>query len=188
MKTGIVIILAIVVVLAGWWLGSSEDRPDRSYTTYKTYLPDATITDPAAVFQKAFWKRPTSEDQITHAERREWADKDGLSKWQWFISLKPSPAIVDYLITQNAFSLTAAPSSGGRQHAEAPEWFPTEAPQTFTNATGTFTILWDKKTNLLHATDSGTGFRPGAPAPIQAITATQPRPPGRLPTTPPPKP
>jgi hypothetical protein len=137
------------------------------------------------VFQKAFWKRPTPEDQILHAERREWQDKDGLSKWQWFIAVKPSPALVDHLITDNAFMLTAS-RSGGRQHAEVPEWFPTEAPQVLTNPSGSFRILWDKKANLLHATDSGSGFGPGAPEPARVVTVTQPE--GRLPTTPPPRP
>jgi hypothetical protein len=180
-----VLLISSFVILAAWWLGTPENRSDRSDQTDPSDHT-ATIQDKAAIFQKAFWKRPSTEDHILHAERREWSDHNGLSKWQWFISLKPSPAIVDYLITQNAFSLTAAPRSGGRQHAEAPEWFPAEAPQTFTNSTGTFTLLWDPKANLLHATDRGSGFRPGAPEPARAITATQPQ--GRLPLTPPPRP
>ncbi len=192
MKTFILIALAAVAAALGWWLAPPENRSDRSMTASRTDLPDATITDPAVVFQKAFWKRPSAEDRILHAERREWADENGLSKWQWFISVKPSPALVAHLITQNAFALTAAPGGSGPQHAEAPEWFPNSAAgaEVFTSATGTFTILWDKPRNLLHATDRGSGFRPGAPAPAPAPTPalTVAPPQGRLPTTPPPRP
>lgn len=186
MKRLLISLTALIVAAVGWHLASPKseksdlsDSPDHSFPK-----PTSTFTDPALVFQKAFWKRPTAEDEILHAERREWQDKDGLSKWQWFIAVKPSPALVDHLITDNAFMLT--PRSGGYENAEAPKWFPTEAPQTFANPNGTFCILWDKEANLLHATDSGNGFRPGAPEPVRAITATQPE--GRLPTTPPPKP
>ena len=87
-----------------------------------------------------------------------------------------------------AFMLTPS-RSGGHEHPEAPEWFPktpTEATQTLTNATGSFKVLWDKERNLLHASDSGSGFRPGAPEPAQPVVQNTPS--GRLPTTPPPKP
>lgn len=188
MKRLLIPLTALIVTAVGWYLASPENEPDRSHEAHvphESTPPTNTVTDPALVFQKAFWKRPTAEDQILHAERREWQDKDGLSKWQWFIAVKPSPALVDHLITDNAFML--APRSGRPEHADdTPKWFPTEAPQTFANTSGTFQILWDKEKNLLHATDSGSGFRPGAPEPAKAITAAQPE--GRLPTTPPPKP
>ncbi len=188
MKRLLILLTALILAVVGWYLASPENESDSSQGTHAAHEsqpPTSTVTDPALVFQKAFWKRPTPEDQILHAERREWQDKDGLSKWEWFIAVKPSPALVDHLITNNAFMLTAS-RSGGREHAEAPEWFLTEAPQTFANPNGTFQILWDKEKTLLHATDSGSGFRPGAPEPAKAITAAQPE--GRLPTTPPPKP
>lgn len=188
MKRLLILPTILIVTAIGWRFGSPKadlsghaDKSDLS----ESPKPTSTVTDPAIVFQKAFWKRPTTEDQILHAERREWQDKDGLSKWEWFIAVKPSPALVDHLISNNAFMLIAN-RSGGREHTEAPEWFPSEAPQTFANSTGTFRILWDNEANLLHATDSGSGFRPGAPEPARAITAAQPE--GRLPTTPPPKP
>jgi len=186
MKALLILFTIAVLAVIGWRLASPKADPtDLSDLSDQKVPPNSTVTDPAAVFQKAFWKRPTSEDSILHAERREWQDKDGLSKWQWFIAVKPSPALVDHLIINNAFML-AASRSGGRQHAEAPEWFSTEAPQTFTNPSGTFRILWDKENNLLHATDSGSGFRPGAPEPARAVTTIQPA--GRLSTTPPPRP
>lgn len=188
MKRLLILPTVLFVTAIGWRLAAPKSdlrEPGQAESSAKAEPPTSTITDPALVFQKAFWKRPTPEDQILNAERREWQDKDGLSKWEWFIAVKPSPALVDHLITDNAFMLTASRSIG-RAHAEAPEWFPAEAPQSFANPTGTFRILWNKEKNLLHATDSGSGFRPGAPEPAKAITAAQPE--GRLPTTPPPKP
>jgi len=188
MKRLLIILTALILAAVGWHLaGRSGILPDRRVSGILTEpaAPTSTVRDPALVFQKAFWKRPTPEDQILHAERREWQDKDGLSKWQWFIAVKPSPALVDHLITDNAFMLTLR--SGRREQADnPPKWFPNEAPQNFANPNGTFQILWDKESNLLHATDSGSGFRPGALEPARAITAAQPE--GRLPTTPPPKP
>ncbi len=188
MKRLLLLLPVLIVAALGWHLASPKadlTYPSDLSDVPKQPPPTSTVTDPAEVFQKAFWKRPTPEDQILHAERREWQDKDGLSKWQWFIAVKPSPALVDHLITDNAFMLTLR--SGRREQADnPPKWFPNEAPQTFANPNGTFQILWDKESNLLHATDSGSGFRPGALEPARAIPAAQPE--GRLPTTPPPKP
>lgn len=44
--------------------------------------PTTTLSDPVAVFQRAFWKRPAADDKILHAERREWSGADGVQKWQ----------------------------------------------------------------------------------------------------------
>lgn len=188
MKTSIFITVVVVLVTLGWWLASSEDRSKRSYETRTSHPPTTTLTDPASVFQKAFWKRPTPEDQILHAERREWKGKDGVSKWQWFIAVKPSPSLVNHLIADNAFMLTAVPVSDISEQTAAPKWFPPpkETAVVLTNTTGTFRLFWDKENNLLHATDSGSGFGPGAPEPARVVTVTQPE--GRLPTTPPPRP
>jgi hypothetical protein len=185
MKRLLLILPALIVAALGWYLASPKADPSERSPVSKLAPPTSTVTDPAQVFQKAFWKRPTAEDQILHAERREWQDKDGLSKWQWFIAVKPSPALVDHLITDNAFMLVKAAKP---LPTDLPEWFqpPAEAVTTYTNPNGTFHILWDKEKNLLQATDSGSGFRPGAPEPARAITTSQPE--GRLPTTPPPRP
>ena len=134
MKRLLIPLTALIVAAVGWHLASPKsEKPALSDSPDHTFQkPTSTVTDPALVFQKAFWKRPSPEDQILHAERREWQDKDGLSKWQWFIAVKPSPALVDHLITDNAFML--APRSGRREHADdPPKWFPTEAPQTVAN-------------------------------------------------------
>ncbi|MFT5191293.1 MAG: hypothetical protein ACI9DF_006049 [Verrucomicrobiales bacterium] len=54
-----------------------------------------TVADEAAieVFQRAFWKRPTSEDKILHAERREWTGDDGQLQWHWFLVVELSPEL-----------------------------------------------------------------------------------------------
>jgi hypothetical protein len=189
MKTGLCIIAAALIAALGWHFAGSENPSDHSDPSDRSDRPHpaALRTDPATVFEKAFWKRPSNDDRILHAERREWKDASGISKWQWFITVEPSKALLDHLITQNAFSLT--PAKNTQITPEAPKWFPSSKAsfEAFTNASGTFTIFWDKARNILHATDSGRGFRPGAPAPSSAPLASQ-QPAGRLPSTPPPKP
>lgn len=186
MKALVFIATALAVGFIGWRMASPEKTSDRSHTTSLTYNsppPTTTLTDPTEVFQKAFWKHPTPEDDILRAERKEWADNNGLSKWQWFLSVKPSAALVEHLITQNAFMLRRS-----EPPSKLPEGFPESAKgyEAYTNASGAFLILWDKEENLLHATDSGSGFRPGAPEPVKAVVTTPPE--GRLPVTPPPNP
>ncbi len=184
MKAFLVISAVLIVGLIGWRMASPEKTSDRSHTTSLTYNsppPTTTNTNPTEVFQKAFWKQPTPEDEILRAERKEWADNSGLSKWQWFLSVKPSAALVEHLITQNAFMLRRS-----EPPSKLPEGFPESAKgyETYSNASGAFWILWNKEENLLHATDSGSGFRPGAPEPVKAVVSTPPE--GRLPVTPPP--
>ena len=186
MKTILVIMAAALLAALSWHFASSENLTDRSDPSDRQH-PAALSMDPAVVFEKAFGKRPSNDDQILHAERLEWKDASGISKWQWFITVEPSKALLDHLITQNAFSLT--PVKNTKNNPEAPKWFPGSKAsfEAFTNSSGTFTVFWDKARNLLHATDSGRGFRPGAPQPLTAPIASQ-QPQGRLPSTPPPKP
>lgn len=164
--------------------------------------PDTTSTDNAAVFQKAFWRRPGEDDRILHAERREWRDGEGVSQWQWFLAVEPSPALVKHLREDNAFGLApdksgSAPDAGpaGSFH-QAPAWFPAAADgfDVFHSPSGGLRLLFSKSANQLYATDSGHGFRPGAAGPASATEARS-RPvsgPGttlrRLPDSPPPNP
>jgi hypothetical protein len=189
MKTTLVIMAAALIAALSWHFASSENHSDRSDPSDLSDAshPAALATDPATVFQKAFWKRPSNDDHILQAERREWKDASGISKWQWFITVEPSKALLDHLITQNAFSLT--PAKNTKITPEAPKWFPGSKAsfEAFTNASGTFTVFWDKARNLLHATDSGRGFRPGAHTPSsEPLVAGQPQ--GRLPSQSPPRP
>ncbi|MFN0080480.1 MAG: hypothetical protein ACKVY0_28775 [Prosthecobacter sp.] len=181
------------VAFTGWWLASPKNRPDSPNEAYPTQTsqppPTSTLTDATEVFQKAFWKRPTDQDRILHAERREWADAQGLKKWQWFIEVEPSPDLVRHLITDNAFSLSQARGGWRKPAAGLPAWFaqPSTSQQVLANSSGSFTLIYDKEANRIRATDSGGGFRPGAPEqPAQASTASVA--PGRLPLTSPPNP
>lgn len=193
MKVLLLIASVAAVAFLGWWLASPETRSDRSYETYSPHAsqppPTSTLNDATEVFQKAFWKRPTADDRILHAQRREWADAQGLKKWQWFIEVEPSADLVRHLITDNAFSLAQTRSGWRKPAADLPAWFaqPSEGQQVLANQSGSFTLIYDKEANRLLATDSGGGFRPGAPerpspAPAPSVAA------GRLPLTSPPNP
>ena len=171
-----------------------------AYTTYRSNTsyhpaanlsspnpPTATLTDPVAVFQKAFWKRPTGDDEITHAERHEWSDAEGVTKWQWFIEVKASPDLVKYLQQENAFGLI--PAASAQLLEERPGWFrfdPGEV-SVMKSPRGRMQLIFSTKNNTLYATDSGAGFQRGAPEPAAAATAAVP-PAGRLPNTSPPTP
>lgn len=143
--------------------------------------------DPVKIFQRAFWASPTSEDKILHAERREWADQAGISRWQWFLVVDASPGLRHRLREENAFGLSAAPAPPPRD-PEAPLWFTfdPEAVDAFHNPRSHMQILYSKTGSTLFATDSGDGFRPGAPEPN--AKATGPSSAGRFPSTPPPRP
>jgi hypothetical protein len=83
--------------------------------------PTKIENDPVKIFQRAFWANPTSEDKILHAERREWSGADGLEKWEWFLVVEPSPALLKRLRDDNAFGLIPAASAAAT--ANAPGWF-----------------------------------------------------------------
>ena len=189
MKTLVVIAAPVVLAFIGWRMAAPRSTVilpvARSARTLPTAPPTATNTDPAEVFQRAFWKRPAADDRILHAERREWADSKGLQQWQWFIAVQPSLALVKHLRDDNAFSLvTGVPSKSVEQ---APDWFITSTASTQMHSPkGNMRLLFDDKTNTLYATDSGGGFKPGAPEPGKATPQTTAD--GRLPTSPPPKP
>lgn len=197
MKPLLILLSALLLTAIGWWLGSPAQTHSATTLTQTAsrdpHSPTNTINDPVSVFQSAFWKRPTSEDEILNAERREWRDGGDISQWQWFISVRPSPPLVAHLITDNAFALSPSQNGRPRQPKNAPNWFPKEADtdaQVFTGNSGAFTLIWDKANNLLHATGSGGGFHRGASEPTRQppVASADPQSVGRLPTTPPPKP
>lgn len=186
-------ILTTVLAWLGFHFAAPSTGPAPS-TAPASMLPKPgpvmkVTTDAAEVFQKGFWKRPTAADHILHAERREWQDKGGVNRWQWFIVVEPSPELVRHLITDNAFSLTASSQPIATESSNAPAWFPKRdaADQVLVNPGRTFVIHWNPAANRLTATDAGGGFRAGAPEvskPPQPLAATE----GRLPRTPPPNP
>jgi hypothetical protein len=185
MKTWFVI-SAIIVGAVGWYLAGST----RSIMVANTAAvlaavpPDVTQTDPVKVFQQAFWKRPTEDDQILHAERREWLDRHGVSRWQWFIAVKPGPALIKHLREDNAFGLQKV-----RQPVAAvgaPAWFVSAMPdEVLGSPTSCLTLAFDPS-GVVYATDQGGGFRAGADAPGTTHAPYSSVSGGRLPVTMPP--
>ncbi len=175
MKRTLIIFALLLSALAGWqWLTPSAPAEAESGESARHGPP------PEIVFQKAFWRRPGPQDEILHAERCE--QQDG--SWQWFIQVRPSPALVKHLITENAFGLNSKASAVNIN--DAPAWFPV-LKQAQCSPTSHFCLHFDREANLLTATDSGGGFRPGAPEPKIVSQASETAA-GRLPRHMPPNP
>jgi hypothetical protein len=163
-----------------------EVQADQSSPTdhpHQTDPPTTVEKDPTEIFQKAFWKRPTADDKIHHAERREWSDSEGVQRWQWFIVVEPSAALLKHLREDNAFSLT--PAASFLTTAEAPPWFKL-SPGEFEllhDPHGNMRLYFSKSRPLLLATDSGGGFYP-AVTPTEKPVPTGQQPTGRIPLSP----
>lgn len=182
-------ILVPLLAASGWLVWRAEDAvqqpaADSTGIVWKGAPPTLTLTDAEEIFKKAFWRRPAPADQIQHAERHEWRDADGLERWQWFLVVRASPGLIQYLRDDNAFGLV--PASAVPVISEAPAWFrfkPEDVTVLQASHAG-MRLMFSKTDNTLYATDSGRGFTKGAPAPIKPIQ--QAPAPGRLPTTLPP--
>ena len=182
--------LAAGLAWAGFRLAGPEDRrlsADAINGTKSWVPPASTLTDADEVFKSAMWRRPSPEDNILHAERREWRDANGVSRWQWFLEVHPSAELVKHLREDNAFGLVPGKQEPRPDHA--PEWYDPKAGDfdTMTSAMTGMSLMFNKNRNLLYATAAGGGFRPGAPEPLapppQPQVAT-----GRFPLNPPPNP
>ena len=127
-------------------------------------------TNPADVFSRALWRRPSAGDNILHAERREWTEgsADGPAHWQWFLDVEASPELLTWLKEKNPFSLRPA----DKVNPEAPPaWWPEDLSAweiRSGGAGGGFTLLFSRNSHRLCATDSGSGFTPAAPVPGSA--------------------
>lgn len=183
----------VVAVLALGWLTVSWLSPRApsaapvkpSDIAWRQGKPSTTVTDAEEIFKRALWRRPSKDDQILHAERHEWRDADGLQRWQWFLVVKASPELIKYLRDDNAFGLM--PASAVPVISEAPAWFrfkPEDVTVLQAPHAG-MRLMFSKSDNTLYATDSGRGFTKGAPEPAPATQGAQP--PGRIPSSPPPK-
>ena len=164
----------VVPLLAaiGWlaWRAVDAGRPaavDSAPIAWKSAPPTLTLNDAEEIFKKAFWRRPSPADQIQHAERYEWRDADGLERWQWFLVVKASPELIQYLRDDNAFGLV--PASAAPVISEAPAWFrfkPDDFAVLQASQAG-MRLMFSKSDNTLYATDSGRGFTKGAMVPAK---------------------
>lgn len=185
------LILVPLLAVIGWlaWRAVDAVRPaavDSAPIVWKGAPPTLTLNDAEEIFKKAFWRRPSPADQIQHAERHEWRDADGLERWQWFLVVSASPELIKYLRDDNAFGLV--PASAVPVISEAPAWFRFN-PEDFTVLQASHAgmrLMFSKSDNTLYATDSGRGFTKGAPEPPPATQGAQA--PGRIPSSPPPRP
>ena len=183
-------ILSLVAVLLLLWLGWHWMR-GRLVQHVDQPSPEGAVSgansvqnDPVKIFQRAFWASPTSEDTILHAERREWSDGEGILKWEWFLVVEPSPALLKRLRDDNVFGLV--PVTSAAAIGNAPGWFrfDTGEVSVLKSPHGRLQLIFSRNYRTLYATDSGRGFTKGAPEP--ARQAAPPTASGRLPTTPPP--
>ena len=180
--------ILIGLAILGWlvWLGLGWSRlavaPEP--IAWQNGPPTLTVTDGEEIFKKAFWRQPAVGDEILHAERHEWSDAGGLLRWQWFLVVKASPALIKYLRDDNAFGL--APGATGDAVAEAPSWFKYDDDEvtTLMGPGSGLRLMFSKSGNRLYATAAGRGFTRGAPEPEPPVQGAPE--PGRLPTTSPP--
>jgi hypothetical protein len=194
MRRRVVIVVTLLAVLLLWlvwrWQDGRRKPPveQPSLEAPKVDPPTKVESDPVKVFQRAFWASPTDDDEILHAERREWSDTQGVRKWQWFLVVEPSAALLKRLRDDNAFGL--APASSAADIADAPKWFAFDAKESVVmkSPSSEMQLIFSKGGKVLHATDSGLGFRPGAPEPAKQAPPSSAPTPGRLPSTPPPTP
>lgn len=186
----LLIIATVVLVTAAlvWQLlpGQKPAATKEAPVAMTGPAPDVKTVDPVAVFQRAFWKRPTEADRILNAERREWQDEGAISRWQWFLEVEPSPALVSYLREDNTFRLSE--KKAAKIPPGAPEWFirDLQGAHVMVARKGGMQLIFMPGNAKLYAMDSGGGFQAGAPEKESATPAGTPVA-NRLPTSPPPQ-
>ncbi|WP_438481279.1 hypothetical protein [Oleiharenicola lentus] len=142
-------------------------------TVSPTAVPGETLTvskEEVEIFRRAFWWHPSKGDKILHAERREWSEANAsVTRWQWFIKIRPSSELLRDLRRAETFGLTEVDKPKPWSQVAPlplPTWFP-QAPDTpfeiLQTASGEFTVLYRPSDNTLYATDHGRGFAPAAP-------------------------
>ena len=143
-------------------LPAPEERP--AGVPAPAVLPEtlARTVDFDAVFGRALWRRPQPDDVIKNAERRDWSDAEGVTRWDWFLEVQPGPALQEWLDT-NPFSLhkSEAPQPViPPAEAPRPEWFPKDAAafDVFVSSSSSFLILREPVTRKVYLSDSGGGL------------------------------
>lgn len=160
-----------VALLAGlaWWLGPrTADRPaapapapplpQRDGTFLQTGFP------PEEIFRRTLWRHPAADDRILNAQRREWSDEAGVTRWDVHLALQPGQETARWLAT-NPFGLS--PSAPPRPATSAPAWFPAATTGMEVRATsdGGLLMITDPPTGRLFIASSGQGFRRAVPDP-----------------------
>lgn len=187
-KTLIIIILLLIfgVGLVWRWVAPADRAAleNEPKIAWEGRAPDSVVLDPTEIFKRAFWRMPSAGDQILKAERHEWSDSEGVTKWQWFLAVDASPELIKYLRDDNAFGLMSVEFA--KVPAEKPAWFqfPAEDFSVLRSSQSEMQLIFSKKGSKLYACASGRGFTRGAPE-REPEPATQ-VPAGRLPKTPPP--
>lgn len=148
--------------------------------------PTRTLTDGNEIFHKGFWRRPYAEDEVLHGERHEWSDAQGLVKWEWFLMVKASPALLKDLLDDRFFRLM--PVSSLARPPQAPPWFDFVPGEVYVlqSRSSRLRLIIRNSDQMLYATDSGQGFAKGAVLPDPPMPAFPV--PGRLPKGSPPGP
>ena len=180
----VLISVRVLLLVAGAWFTFQAMRPAPSAQAVsgealqKNFPPDV-------VFARAFWRSPAADDRILHAERLEWSDAEGVTRWQAFLAVAPGPALKEWL-GSNPFSLVPAPDLE-LNIPNSPAWFPKNTAQ-FTIQKGLFgqmVMLTASGGSPVYLTDQGKGF--ARPATTQTPQSTpSEKIPNRLPNAPPP--
>jgi hypothetical protein len=122
-----------------------------------------TTNDSILVFQKAFWRYPQAEDEILHAERREWSNpKEGVKKWQWFLMIRPGPELRAWLESNPFLLASVSPPKPITGFAPSPTWFKTAGDSALRHQSNHehFTISFSPDYQVVYATDAGFGLDP----------------------------
>ncbi len=153
--------LVALVLAVAWWPRS--DAPETAPADPPDVKPGwsvSVVTDPGEVFRRALWRRPAEDDRIVHAERVEWSEPGaGVAKWQWHLVVEPGPALKEWLVEQNAFSLQLAADPSAAP-VRRPAWFPASVPGAKVLRRDNLTVMLSADGQRLYASDTGHGFAP----------------------------
>jgi hypothetical protein len=127
---------------------------------------------PELVFARVFWRRPDAGDRILHAERREWSDGDGVTRWQVFLAVEPGPALAEWLAT-NPFSLVTV-TALERDIPDPPPWFPKPAAAGLLQQSpvGNLVVMTASGGRTVFVSDHDRGF--SRPVPVPAPGESRP--------------
>ena len=164
----VLILMGLGVAWFVWRVPAPTAPLEETPIVWRDGPPNLLSRDAEEIFKKALWRRPSPEDEILHAERHEWSDDEGVSRWQWFLVIEASPDLIKYLRDDNAFGLIP-----GRAEpiSEAPAWFAfNSADVSVLKAPDSgMRLMFSKSDNTVYAKASGLGFAKGAPAPSSTL-------------------